>query len=62
MRIDRKCWPLGWLAAGLTGLIVLSLLPRRESPADAKLALVEALWNVNEREVARLLGPGWRRS
>ncbi len=58
--IDRMSWRLGWLAIGLIGLIVLTLLPGRvsRSPAQAREALIEALWNLDEPSVAALLDAG----
>lgn len=58
--IDRKSWRLGWLAVGLIGLIVLTLLPSRggRPPADAREALVEALWSLDESAIAALLDAG----
>ncbi len=60
MKIDRVTWRLGWLAAGLVGLVALTLLPRHagEPPPSDQAALVEALWNLNEARVERLLERG----
>lgn len=58
--IDRVSWRLGWLAVGLLGLIVLTLLPARVArpPADTDEALIEALWRLDEATLRSLLDSG----